>query len=238
MKIVDLSSDFWSERGPYAVDAVVLHTTEGTDSRTWLTKTGSVSANALIRSENAEPVIYRLVPRERAAWHAGRIVGRPTTPLYEEHGAANPNLWTYGIEIEGLAAGPVDPILLSAIVSEVRFGMGGRSGPVIGHRELSPGDRTDPGVWMEPILEGLKEDDMFTDDDRTKLREVHEALYPDQDGQSIFTYLVGLFRDFIVGRVRLQRNIDVERGGAPGSFDPAKPPIDPRVIDPSATAPQ
>lgn len=167
MKILDLPSDFQSQRDAWGgegenLDAVVLHTTEGTDSRTWLTQTGNVSANALIRNEGGEPVIYRLVPREFAAWHAGRIVGTPTTPLYGAHGGANPNLWTYGIEIEGFAAGPLDPVLLPAILSEVRYGLDGNDGPRIARRELAGRDDdqvvecgSEVGIgWMTDALTG------------------------------------------------------------------------------------
>lgn len=175
MRIVNLPSDFHSPRNGYSLDAIVLHTTEGSDSRTWLTKTGSVSANELLRNENGEGVAYVLVEESLAAWHAGRIVGVPTTPLYAAHSGANPNQWTYGFEIEGHAAGPVDPALVELVVARIRS-IRSRHGnvPVINHADLSPGDRTDPGIWRAPIDAAL-EDDMTPQDKRDLLDKIDDS---------------------------------------------------------------
>lgn len=164
MKLAYLPSDFYNERVDeqgrrYTLDALVLHTTQGTDSRTWLTKTGNVSANELIRREGDEAVAYLMVGESFAAWHAGDVVGVPTTPLYEAHDRANPNLWTYGFEIEGYAAGPVDPLQLECVVSRIRD-VRSRHGnvPLIDHRELAPGNRTDPGIWRSAIDAALEDE--------------------------------------------------------------------------------
>jgi hypothetical protein len=85
-------------------------------------------------------------------------VGIPTTPLYASHGYANPNLWTFGIEIEGYAAGPVDPLLVEAVVWRIHD-LRSRRGflPLLNHAELSPGNRTDPGIWRSAIDKALEE---------------------------------------------------------------------------------
>lgn len=55
---------------------------------------------------------------------------------------------------------------------------------------------------------------MFTEADRQMLQRVKDILEA---------------REPLVWQVRGQRNIDIERGGAVGSFDPTKPPVDSRV---------
>lgn len=169
MNVTNLPSDFFSSRNGQPVRYVVLHTTQGTDSRTWLTKTGRVSAHYLVRGA----VIYRLVSEDYAAWHAGRIVGTPTTPYftgeivgYDDFGNAvwsvNPNYESIGIEMEGFAATPLDAATLNAtalLIRDIRSRRGAL--PLVSHAELSPGDRTDPGVNRE-LIDALlgEEDDM------------------------------------------------------------------------------
>ena len=80
----------------------MVHTTEGTDSRGWLTSTASgVSAHTLEREDDE----YVMVRDEDTAWCAGRIVGTPTTPLYLGHQlpdgrwTVNPNDESLNMEI-------------------------------------------------------------------------------------------------------------------------------------------
>lgn len=165
MRVVDLPSDFFNvRRSP--IRYVVLHTTEGTDSREWLTKTGRVSAHYLVQGDTA----YRLVSEDLAAWHAGRMVGTPTTPhytgtwedIYENDvllgggWTVNPNNESIGIEVEGFADQDLDPLSIRT-TAEIIWDIRERRGPLplVSHSELSPGDRRDPGVRNRAAIEAL-----------------------------------------------------------------------------------
>lgn len=162
-------------RAGHSIRYIVVHTTEGTDSRSWLLDPAArVSAHYLVR----EDLVYRLVSESDTAWHAGRIVGEPTTPHYTgkwediyENGiligggwTVNPNRESIGIEAEGYAARVLTPraiATLAELVREVR----GRHGalPLVPHSALSPGDRSDPGAENFARLQAvLEEDDMIT----------------------------------------------------------------------------
>lgn len=176
----------------------VIHTTEGYDSRNILTdgnRPNRVSAHYLIRHEG----IYQLVPERLAAWHAGKIVGTPTTPLYTP--GINPNNESIGIEIEGFSANAIDTDLFAKLISlirdiDTRYGVT----PNIGHFELSPGDRSDPG--RDNLLEinaaiAAEEDDMFTEEDRKMLKRIydHEEAYEQMDW-------IGRLQDWLAKAIR------------------------------------
>lgn len=148
MNIIDLPSLFFGLRRS-SIRYVVLHTTEGFDSRDWLTLTGGVSAHYLVR----EDIAYRLVGEEWTAWHAGTIVGTPTTALYD---GTNPNEQSIGIEIEGFAAQALSPVALQTtadLIKDIRSRRGQL--PLVNHWELSPGNRTDPGAQNRAALDAL-----------------------------------------------------------------------------------
>ena len=137
---------------------VVLHTTQGYDSRSWLTNvTSEVSAHYLEREDDE----YQLVKDEDTAWHAGRIAGTPTTTLYTP--GVNPNDESIGIEIEGFAAEPASPACIARTVARIRA-LRQKFGPLplVDHAMLSPGDRTDPGTQNRAAIFAAlgEEDDM------------------------------------------------------------------------------
>jgi N-acetyl-anhydromuramyl-L-alanine amidase AmpD len=173
---------------------IVRHTTQGTDSRAWLTNAASqVSAQYLVRGSQ----VYQLVRENDRAWHAGRIVarrtltGRPTTPLYTgeflgfdvnggEMWSVNPNDESIGIELEGFAAQLLPPETIAAAAALIRD-IRARRGPLpmVDHAQLSPGDRSDPGAMnaaaLDAALAGEEEDDMsFTEEDRRKLDRLYQ----------------------------------------------------------------
>lgn len=180
MNLVELGSRFYSFRN-LPIRYIVLHTTEGTDSRTWLTETGNVSAHYLVR----ENLVYRLVGEDWAAWHAGIISGEPTTPHYSgdweniyENGVllgggwtVNPNDESIGIEIEGRAAQPLSDAAVRSTAELIRD-IHRRRGPLplVSHSELSPGNRSDPGVENRQRIEALTKDNQMT-------REEFQALF-------------------------------------------------------------
>jgi hypothetical protein len=133
-----------------------------------------VSAHYLEREDDE----YQLVRDEDTAWHAGRIAGTPTTPLYTP--GVNPNDESIGIEIEGYAAELATPICIERTVKRIRalrktFG----ALPLVDHRMLSPGDRSDPGDQNRAaILAALgEEDDMagLSEADLAKIEVIVEA---------------------------------------------------------------
>ncbi len=155
--MIFLPSRFFSGRlAP--VRYIVLHTTEGYDSRTWLTTTGNVSAHYLVRDDT-----YALVPEDYAAWHAGSIVGTPTTPYWT---GINPNDESIGIEIEGFSGQllPEDRLRMTAdLIKDIRARRGPL--PLVSHSELSPGNRSDPGAINREAIEKLLEADLAFKDD-------------------------------------------------------------------------
>lgn len=83
-------------RGPdgnqnYAVEFIVVHNTEGRDSRKWLSSTSApdpVSIHKLVRREG----VYSIVPPAHTAWHAGNCM-LPYTAM---------NARSLGVEIESI----------------------------------------------------------------------------------------------------------------------------------------
>lgn len=174
MNLVELPSKFYSFR-KLPIRYIVLHTTEGTDSRTWLTETGNVSAHYLVR----EDMVYRLVGEDWAAWHAGIISGEPTTQHYSggwedsyENGVlvgggwtVNPNDESIGIEVEGYAAQPLSAAAVRStaeLIADIRRRRGPL--PLVSHSELSPGNRSDPGVENRQRIEALLKEPMTNEE--------------------------------------------------------------------------
>lgn len=158
---------------------IVLHTTQGVDSREWLTRTGGVSAHYLVQRD----VVYRLVAEDLEAWHAGRIAGTPTTPLYDGQQLPdgtwlpNPNSESIGIEMEGYAALDVDPLTIrttAELIWDIRERHPGL--PIVNHWELSPGDRTDPGPRNRAAVDALLEEDDMTPEQDALLRNIDKKL--------------------------------------------------------------
>jgi hypothetical protein len=169
---------------------IVRHTTQGTDSRGWLTNPASrVSAHYLVRGTE----VYQLVRENDTAWHAGRIVGTPTTPIYTgriigyDNGQPiwdpNPNDESIGIEMEGYAAELLDADTLGTTVALIRD-IRSRHGelPMVDHAQLSPGDRSDPGPLNGAAIDAAlgKELDM---DEATLRRIIREEVTTPIEGK-------------------------------------------------------
>jgi N-acetyl-anhydromuramyl-L-alanine amidase AmpD len=225
--VITLPCDRYSIR-QLPLKYIVVHTTEGTDSRGWLSNSpgSQVSIHYLERDDDE----YAIVPEEYAAWQAGIIVGTPTTPFYSgvwediyENGVlvgggwtVNPNDESIGIEMEGFASQVVSQTILKRTVDRIktiRAEHRDRLLPLVGHFELSPGDRTDPGQANFLLLKAslTEEDDMFTEQDRANLQRIKDLAEA---------------RENMVWDARLQRGLDVETGKP---YDPAKGPVDQRI---------
>lgn len=103
-----------------------------------------VSAHCLIRRTGA---LVQYVAFHRRAWHAGvsSFAGREAC-----------NDFSIGIELEGTDTDTFDAsqyATLNALISALRFAYPSlREAPVVGHSDIAPGRKTDPGVgfdWSE-----------------------------------------------------------------------------------------
>ena len=100
-----------------------------------------VSAHFLIRRDGE---LVQFVPVHRRAWHAGQSVWC---------GRADCNDFSLGIELEGtddLAYSDDQYSCLTALVSTLQAHYPGlASGAIVGHSDIAPGRKTDPGASFE-----------------------------------------------------------------------------------------
>lgn len=96
-----------------------------------------VSAHLLIR-RSGEPVQY--VPFGERAWHAG-------ASSWQGRGACND--FSVGIELEGTDVAPYERAQYETLAQAIRALRAGyatlREAPVVGHSDVAPGRKTDPG---------------------------------------------------------------------------------------------
>lgn len=96
-----------------------------------------VSAHFLVRRDGR---VTQYVPVQRRAWHAGASRFR---------GVENCNDFSVGIELEGTDHEPYTPVQyrrLAAAIRALRRALPGLSrAPVVGHADIAPGRKTDPG---------------------------------------------------------------------------------------------
>jgi N-acetyl-anhydromuramoyl-L-alanine amidase len=107
-----------------------------------------VSAHALIRRDGE---IVQYVPFHRRAWHAGRS---------QWQGRADCNDFSIGIELEGTDASAFESVqyvrLARLIAALCRVYPGLATERVVGHSDVAPGRKTDPGMAFDwPLLRAL-----------------------------------------------------------------------------------
>lgn len=100
-----------------------------------------VSAHALIRRDGE---VVQFVPFHRRAWHAGQSCFR---------GRERCNDFSVGIELEGTDDGGYEPAQYRRLASLVRA-LGAAypsllAAPLVGHSDIAPGRKTDPGPGFE-----------------------------------------------------------------------------------------
>ena len=107
-----------------------------------------VSAHALLRRDGE---IVQYVPFHRRAWHAGQS---------QWQGRSGCNDFSIGIELEGTDSSPYESIQyvrlarLMAALCGVYPGMSMEA--VVGHSDVAPGRKSDPGVAFDwPLLRAL-----------------------------------------------------------------------------------
>jgi N-acetylmuramoyl-L-alanine amidase len=143
------------------VDIIVLHYTASTKPSALMTLTNrDVSAHYVV-SDDAKPVVYRLVNEDRNAWHAGDS---------SWYGRTFVNQRSIGIEIvhpgwqpngKGANAQPY-PDAQIAVVAALTRDIAKRHGilpeNIVGHSDVAPGRKVDPGPsfpWKKLAQLGL-----------------------------------------------------------------------------------
>ncbi len=148
---IQLPYAYWTERASAPINAIVAHNTVGVDSRKYLSTGGprKVSIHSLIQKDG---ILYRYVPDERGANHAGfgkMPAGYP--PL-------NPNRCTIGFELENASNGKgrVDPYTEAQLltmgweINRIRAKFGPLA--IFRHAELDPTRRSDTvGLTIEEM---------------------------------------------------------------------------------------
>jgi AmpD protein len=107
-----------------------------------------VSAHVLIRRDGE---IVQYVPFHRRAWHAGQS---------SWEGRARCNDFSIGIELEGTDATPYEPVqyaMAARLIAELcRAYPSLTTERVVGHSDIAPGRKTDPGIAFDwPLLRAL-----------------------------------------------------------------------------------
>ena len=107
-----------------------------------------VSAHALVRRDGA---IVQYVPFHRRAWHAGQSTWQ---------GRERCNDFSVGIELEGTDASPYEPAQYAALARLIcrlcRAYPGLSQDRIVGHSDVAPGRKTDPGIAFDwPLLSAL-----------------------------------------------------------------------------------
>ncbi|MEL7312198.1 MAG: 1,6-anhydro-N-acetylmuramyl-L-alanine amidase AmpD [Pseudomonadota bacterium] len=100
-----------------------------------------VSAHCMIRRAGD---VVQYVPFHQRAWHAGvsSYLGRDRC-----------NDFSIGIELEGTDTGAFEPAqyrALNALIESLRFAYPSLAqAPIVGHSDIAPGRKTDPGVGFD-----------------------------------------------------------------------------------------
>ncbi len=154
-----ISEQYAAQSQDSRVQYIVLHYTETDFAKSLDILThGPVSSHYLVDAN--PPRIYRLVPEDRRAWHAGKSFWQGQTGL---------NASSIGIEIvndgnRGHLEGPFapwDPAQIEAVVALVKD-IAARHGVqphhIVGHSDIAPQRKQDPGAafpWQTLVAAGL-----------------------------------------------------------------------------------
>lgn len=162
LDIIDLPADSRHTGGTRplsTIEFIILHSTEGVDSRKWLSTDPNsvVSIHRLIQRTPLDPIkgyggVYKILPDEAIANH----VGYGTLGNYGPGKPKNLNTVTLGIELErygsqGYTAYQYD--MCAAQIAEW-WGLFGFL-PILSHRQVDPTRRTDPVGLDFPRLYSL-----------------------------------------------------------------------------------
>ena len=118
MNIIQTPSKNFSEREGYKPELIVVHISAGslTSMDSWF-NTPSSQASAHYGVSKDGVTIHQYVQEDKKAWHAGRV-NNPSFKLYKP--GINPNLYTIGIENEGLDLANAPEVQLKALCELIR----------------------------------------------------------------------------------------------------------------------
>jgi AmpD protein len=107
-----------------------------------------VSSHLLVRRDGE---LVQFVPFHRRAWHAG---------VSQWRGRERCNDYSIGIELEGTDASAYAPVqygaLAAAVAALCRAYPALSAGAVVGHSDVAPGRKTDPGIAFDwPLFRAL-----------------------------------------------------------------------------------
>jgi N-acetylmuramoyl-L-alanine amidase len=154
-----ISEQYAAQSQDSRVQYIVLHYTQTNFAESLDTLThGPVSSHYLVDANPAR--IYRLVPEDRRAWHAGKSFWQGQTGL---------NASSIGIEIvndgnRGNLEGPFapwDPAQIEAVVvlvKDIAARHGVQPHHIVGHSDIAPQRKQDPGAafpWQTLVAAGL-----------------------------------------------------------------------------------
>lgn len=118
MKIIQTPSKNFSEREGYKPELIVVHISAGslTSMDSWFnTPNSQASSHYGVGKDGI--TIHQYVQEDKKAWHAGRV-NNPSFTLYKP--GINPNLYTIGIENEGLDLDKAPQIQINALVELIK----------------------------------------------------------------------------------------------------------------------
>ncbi|MFM8339924.1 MAG: N-acetylmuramoyl-L-alanine amidase [Fluviibacter sp.] len=122
---------------------VVIHYTTNDDTadslQTLTSPLRKVSAHYLIDRQGG---LYQLVPENRRAWHAGQAYWAGVTDI---------NSVSLGIEIDNAGNAPFDEAQIATLLnllSDIQTRHKIRAANVVGHADVSPGRKVDPGPYF------------------------------------------------------------------------------------------
>jgi len=143
ISVVDAPSPNYNSRPPLIIDCIVIHDTESDTAAaalSWFESPDSgVSAHYVI---DRDGTVYRCVPDELRAWHAGTS---------ELEGRTNVNDFSLGIELVGFATEPFTETQIDVLVElcvELCLKYPAITvARIVGHADVAmpPGRKTDPG---------------------------------------------------------------------------------------------
>ena len=142
MTIIERPSPNKNSRHGIAVDCIVLHDTGGKTAEsalTWLTNPASGVSSHYVVGKDGQ--VWRLVPEDERAWHAG------TSELF---GRSDVNTFSVGIEMVDDNDGDPYPAVQVASAAELSADIFRRHervalNRVVGHEQIAPGRKVDPG---------------------------------------------------------------------------------------------
>lgn len=161
--IKKLSPNFSSREG-HKIEMIVVHISAGTlDSMTsWFMQSVSQASSHYGIGKDGTVLMY--VEEQNKAWHAG-VVYNPTSKIVQSKIGLNPNLYSIGIECEGLDLKNAPESQRKALYSLIgdickRNGLPINRDTIVGHYEIAtktrPNDPSPDHSIMDKIVENVK----------------------------------------------------------------------------------